>query len=130
MKVLFVSECCWVVFFLFMLFYVYVIMKNCLFFLGFFGVGKGIQVVWLCDVNSMKYLFIGDLLCFEVVVGSDLGKEVEVVMNCGELVSDVFVLVIVESQMKVFIIDGWLLDGFFCMVFQVEVLEFLLVELQ
>ena len=105
-------------------------MKSRLLFLGPPGAGKGTQAARLCNANGMSHLSTGDLLRSEVAAGTALGQEAEAVMNRGELVSDVLVLAIVESQLKGLSSEGWLLDGFPRTVPQADALEPLLDELK
>ena len=100
-------------------------MKQRLLFLGPPGAGKGTQAKLVCQNNSLTHLSTGDLLRLEVDLGSPLGKQAEVIMNKGELVSDELVLSIVEKQLDS-LSSGWLLDGFPRNVVQAETLEVLL----
>tara|TARA_Y100001968_G_scaffold262216_1_gene250408 strand:- start:332 stop:880 length:549 start_codon:yes stop_codon:yes gene_type:complete len=86
-------------------------MKNRLLFLGPPGAGKGTQASLLCKKNDFLHLSTGDLLRSEVSERTALGKKVELIMNRGELVSDQFVLSLVEKKL-ISHSKGWLLDGF------------------
>ncbi len=86
-------------------------MKKRLLFLGPPGAGKGTQANLICQDQDLVHLSTGDLLREEVESGSSLGREAEIVMNQGELVSDELVLSIVEKRLSINS-QGWLLDGF------------------
>ena len=104
-------------------------MKQRLIFLGPPGAGKGTQSEIIAKENNLLHLSTGDLLRAEVKAGSVLGKEVEKIMNSGELVSDQLVLSIVEARLQS-TDKGWLLDGFPRNVSQARSLETLLEKLQ
>ena len=80
-------------------------------FLGPPGAGKGTQASLICKDQGLLHLSTGDLLRQEVSLGSSLGKEVEIIMNKGELISDEIVLSLVEKRLANHM-EGWLLDGF------------------
>ncbi|WP_269621876.1 adenylate kinase [Prochlorococcus marinus] len=86
-------------------------MQNRLLFLGPPGAGKGTQAELLCNDHGLLHLSTGELLREEVSAGTDLGKEAELIMNRGELVSDDIVLSIVKKRLSN-CSQGWLLDGF------------------
>ena len=98
-------------------------MKNRLLFLGPPGAGKGTQASLICNTRGMKHLSTGDLLRAEVSAKSNLGKEAEAIMNRGDLVSDELVLAIVENQLKLNSVNGWILDGFPRTLVQASALE-------
>ena len=100
-------------------------MKKRLLFLGPPGAGKGTKASLLCQKNDILLLTTGDLLRSEVSEGTDLGKQVELIMNTGELVSDSIVLSLVEKKLTGQT-QGWLLDGFPRNLAQAESLQPLL----
>ncbi len=100
-------------------------MKNRLLFLGPPGAGKGTQADLICNNQGLLHLSTGDLLREEVFSGTALGKEAEILMNKGELVSDQIVLSIVEKRLLKHN-EGWLLDGFPRNLPQADLLEILL----
>ena len=100
-------------------------MKKRLLFIGPPGAGKGTQAQLICKKYDLNHLSTGDLLRAEVKNGSPLGKQAELIMNKGELVSDQLVLSIVEKQLESHN-SGWLLDGFPRTVIQAQSLELLL----
>ena len=103
-------------------------MKNKLLFLGPPGAGKGTQASLICSSKNLMHLSTGDLLRLEVNEQSEIGKQVEVIMNKGELVSDSIVLSIVKKKLLQAHKDGWLLDGFPRNLHQAEELQKLLIE--
>ena len=75
------------------------------------GAGKGTQCRRLAEAKGLLHLSTGDLLRAEVAAQSDLGQQVQAVLESGELVSDDLVLSIVRNRIGRQT-DGWLLDGF------------------
>ncbi len=103
-------------------------MKNKLLFLGPPGAGKGTQASLICSNLQLMHLSTGELLRSEVDSETPIGKEVAVIMNKGELVSDDIVLTIVEQKLLKSDLDGWLLDGFPRNLLQAKALQTLLVN--
>jgi adenylate kinase len=88
------------------------------------GSGKGTQG----DLIEEKYGFAkvssGDLLREEVKAGTALGKEAEVCMRRGELVSDVLVLDMIQERIsRPDCQTGYVLDGFPRNISQAKMLE-------
>jgi adenylate kinase len=81
--------------------------------LGAPGAGKGTQAPILADRLDVPILASGDLLRTEVKSGTDLGREVDAIMQSGELVPD-------ETIVRLFLArldaadaaNGAILDGF------------------
>ena len=77
------------------------------------GSGKGTQSVQLSEKFNFIHLSTGDMLREEIAAGSKLGKEVESIMQKGELVPDSVVIEMIANR-----IDknpgsaGFLFDGF------------------
>ena len=86
-------------------------MKKHVLFLGAPGAGKGTQAELLSQTNSYLHLSTGELLRKEIEMNTILGKQVENIINSGELVSDELVLKIVRQNLNK---DnkGWILDGY------------------
>ena len=103
-------------------------MKQRLLFLGPPGAGKGTQAQLLASENRLMHLSTGDLLRAEVLAGTELGQQAEVVMARGELVSDALVLAIVRHRLETHS-QGWLLDGFPRNLGQATALDSLLFQL-
>jgi adenylate kinase len=78
------------------------------------GAGKGTQGARLADRLGVKYLSTGDLLRAEIEAGSPLGREVDSVVNAGELIPTALIIAIVESFLGGDSPDGdgYVLDGF------------------
>lgn len=103
-------------------------MINLIFF-GFLGLGKGIQVFKLVEKYSLLYIFIGDFFCYEM--GNDIlfGKEVKSYIEKGEFVLDSVMVGMLCNKVEAnFDVAGYIFDGFFCIILQVEVLDELLSE--
>ncbi len=101
-------------------------MKNKLLFLGPPGAGKGTQASLICSNMKLMHLSTGELLRAEVIAETPLGKEVAIIMNKGELVSDQIVLSLVQKTLLKGNEDGWLLDGFPRNLLQAKALQNLL----
>ena len=86
-------------------------MKKHLLFLVPPGAGKGTQASLLSEANSYLHLSTGELLRKEIDLDTSLGKQVKVIMNKGELVSDQLVLEIVKKNLDKEH-NGWILDGY------------------
>lgn len=84
--------------------------------LGGPGSGKGTLCDSLVGGLGFRHISVGELLRAEVASGSDLGKEVEAIMQSGGLVSDELALRIVRSSLDSRPYAGTavnvLLDGF------------------
>lgn len=81
--------------------------------LGPQGSGKGTQAVRLSQKLGIPALSMGQLLRNEITSGSDLGKEIDSIINKGELVSDKMALEILKKRLQ----DddaqkGYILDGY------------------
>jgi adenylate kinase len=77
------------------------------------GSGKGTQAVLLGDVLKIPHISTGDIFRQQVKDGTELGREVQAIMQAGALVPDDLVNRIVESRIgqpdcaKGFILDGY-----------------------
>lgn len=72
--------------------------------------GKGTQSDILVKNYGYNHISTGDLLRNEVASGSELGKELDVKMKSGELISDEIVNELLEKALmsdKPFILDGY-----------------------
>ena len=82
-------------------------------FLGPPGAGKGTQATMLARALGVPHISTGAMLRDAVAAGSDLGRQVEAIMEAGDLVSDDLVVAIVDERLAA---DdarcGYLLDGF------------------
>lgn len=92
--------------------------------LGVLGVGKGMQVQFIIECFDIFQIFIGDMLCVVVKVEFELGFQVKEVMVIGGLVFDDIIIVLIEEWIQQLDCkNGFLFDGFLCIIFQVEVLK-------
>lgn len=79
---------------------------------------------------GIVYILIGDMLCVEIVVGIELGKQVKMVMDVGNLVLDDILLGMLElCLIQVDVVKGFIFDGYLCNVVQVNVMDGLLVKI-
>lgn len=84
-----------------------------IFILGPQGSGKGTQANLLSQKLGIPALSMGQLLRDETASGSDLGKEIQDVINRGELVSDQLALQILKGRLsREDAKDGYILDGY------------------
>ena len=93
-------------------------------FLGPPGAGKGTQAAMLARALGVPHVSTGVMLREAVSAGTDLGRQVEAIMEAGDLVSDDLVVAIVDERLAA---DdarcGYLLDGFPRNVVQASALE-------
>ncbi|MBT6324456.1 MAG: nucleoside monophosphate kinase [Bdellovibrionales bacterium] len=86
-------------------------MKPQLILLGAPGSGKGTQANKLISEFGYNHISTGDLLRDEVKKTSELGKEVETIINSGNLVSDEIVLKLLKANCNInnniYIFDGF-----------------------
>lgn len=92
--------------------------------LGKQGAGKGTQSQLLCDRYGLAHVSTGDILRAAVQARSALGKEVQSVLDSGQLVSDDLVNKLVEDRCKSDDAKkGGVFDGFPRNIGQAEALE-------
>tara|TARA_Y100001970_G_scaffold291157_1_gene427299 strand:- start:8609 stop:9157 length:549 start_codon:yes stop_codon:yes gene_type:complete len=103
-------------------------MKKRLLFLGAPGAGKGTQAAEVSNTNKLVHLSTGDLLRKEVALKTDLGKQIDEIINTGELVNDSHVLEIVKKNI-LHASKGWILDGFPRNLIQAEALQRILFDI-
>ena len=72
-------------------------MKKHLLFLGAPGAGKGTQAELLGQTYSYLHLSTGELLRKEITNKTELGKQIESIINSGNLVSDKIVSDLIEK---------------------------------
>ncbi|MFQ5945363.1 MAG: adenylate kinase [Anaerolineae bacterium] len=91
------------------------------------GAGKGTQASRLAERLGLLHLSTGDLFREAIATGSDLGRQVEAILDRGELVPDKVTVGMVRERMELpDAADGVVLDGFPRTVSQAEALEELL----
>lgn len=94
------------------------------------GSGKGTQAVLLADALGLPRISTGDIFRQHVKDGTELGREVQAIMQAGQLVSDELVNRIVESRLEQpDCAGGFILDGYPRTVPQAELLDRLLARL-
>jgi adenylate kinase len=94
------------------------------------GSGKGTQAVLLADALRLPRISTGDIFRQHVKDGTELGREVQAIMQAGQLVSDELVNRIVESRLEQpDCANGFILDGYPRTVPQAELLDRLLARL-
>ncbi len=86
-------------------------MKKYLLFLGPPGAGKGTQAGLISQSSQYLHLSTGELLRKEVDLKTNLGIQVQEIINSGKLVEDELVLEIVRKNLLKKN-KGWILDGY------------------
>jgi len=95
--------------------------------LGKQGAGKGTQSQRLCELHGLAHISTGDMLRAAVAAGTPLGREVQSVLDAGQLVSDELVNQLVADRFQEPDAQkGAVLDGFPRTTFQAQALEQLL----
>ncbi|MCB1556785.1 MAG: adenylate kinase [Alphaproteobacteria bacterium] len=88
------------------------------------GAGKGTQSKRLEEKYDIKQLSTGEMLRAEIESKSALGREVESIMDRGELVPDELIIALIESRMSHSDCkNGVIFDGFPRTVAQAEALD-------
>lgn len=88
------------------------------------GAGKGTQAKKLVKKYNLAHLSTGDMIRKEISAGSDFGKMATGIINKGELLSDEFVIALIENSIEhIKDVDGFLFDGFPRTVAQAEILD-------
>ncbi|WP_299963821.1 adenylate kinase [uncultured Roseobacter sp.] len=91
------------------------------------GAGKGTQARMLSDTHGLTQLSTGDLLRAAVSQGTSAGRQAQVVMEAGGLVSDDIVIAILHDRLAApDCAQGVILDGFPRTPVQAEALDALL----
>lgn len=81
--------------------------------LGAPGAGKGTQAQFICEKYSIPQISTGDMLRAAVKAGTELGKQVEEIMQTGGLVSDDLIISLVKERItEADCANGCLFDGF------------------
>lgn len=87
--------------------------KQALLLFGPPGSGKGTQAVLLADTLKIPHISTGDIFRAHVKEGTALGKEVQAIMQSGQLVPDELVNRIVEDRLsRPDCGNGFILDGY------------------
>lgn len=93
------------------------------------GAGKGTQSAKLSEVYALKHISTGDVLREEIASGSELGKQIEQVINAGNLVPDDLMISILEKIVSA-TDQGIIFDGFPRTVAQAKVLDEMMKRLE
>ena len=87
------------------------------------GAGKGTQAKYLTSAFGLKQLSTGDMLRAAIEEGSDLGKEVQLIVDSGNLVPDNIMIEMITARItRTDCKGGFILDGFPRTVLQAETL--------
>ncbi len=88
------------------------------------GSGKGTQAVLLSEALKLPHISTGDIFRQHVKDGTELGRQVQSIMQAGQLVPDKLVNQIVESRLsQPDCAKGFILDGYPRTVPQAELLD-------
>jgi adenylate kinase len=98
--------------------------------LGPQGAGKGTQARRVAAEYATPHIATGDMLRAAISGGTPFGKEVETVVNAGELVSDELVIALIRERLaQEDTRNGFILDGFPRTTGQAEALDQLFGEI-
>ena len=88
------------------------------------GAGKGTQAKYLTNTFGLKQLSTGDMLRAAIEGGSDLGNQVQLIVDAGDLVPDNIMIEMITTRItRADCAGGFILDGFPRTVLQAETLH-------
>lgn len=88
------------------------------------GAGKGTQAKRIVEKYNLAHLSTGDMIRKEIAEGTELGMMAKDIISRGELLSDEFVVKLIENSMaNAQGVKGFLFDGFPRTVAQAEILD-------
>ncbi len=98
--------------------------------LGPQGAGKGTQATRISAEYGIPHVATGDMLRTAIAAGTPLGKQVEPVVNAGELVSDELMIGLIRERLSQPDTEpGFILDGFPRTTVQAEALDEMFTEI-
>jgi adenylate kinase len=98
--------------------------------LGPQGAGKGTQAKRIAAEYGIPHIATGDMLRTAIAAGTDLGKQVEPIVNAGELVSDELMIELIRERLAQGDTEpGFILDGFPRTTPQAEALDEMFAEI-
>lgn len=93
------------------------------------GAGKGTQAKKIVEKYNLVHLSTGDMIRKEIAEGSELGKMASEIINTGQLLSDEFVVSLIQNSISQNNgAAGFLFDGFPRTVAQAEILDDMLTK--
>ncbi len=88
------------------------------------GAGKGTQAKRIVEKYNLVHISTGDMIRKEIADDTELGKIAADIINRGELLSDDFVVRLIENSIATHKeVNGFLFDGFPRTVTQAEILD-------
>ena len=85
------------------------------------GAGKGTHAVAIREKYNLCHISTGELLRAEIAAGTELGLQAKTLIDNGNLVPDEVVEKMIAAKFdSVKNVDGFLLDGFPCMLREAE----------
>jgi adenylate kinase len=98
--------------------------------LGPQGSGKGTQAKLISGHYGIPHIATGDMLRDAIANGSELGRQVEPILERGDLVPDDLIISLIRNRLsREDTIEGFVLDGFPRTIAQAEALDAMLREL-
>jgi adenylate kinase len=98
--------------------------------LGVQGSGKGTQAKRIASGYGLAHIATGDILRRAIADGSELGREVQPILETGELVPDELMIELIRERIQSPDAEpGFILDGFPRTMRQAEALDAMLAEI-
>ena len=95
--------------------------------LGPQGSGKGTQAMRIAETYGIPHVATGEILRSAIAAGTELGRQVEPILERGDLVTDDLMVELIRERLAQE--DGFVLDGFPRTVPQAEALDAMLDEI-